>query len=74
MRPAIERPILTSALDVMIVKLTHRWGTHQGVKRHGWQFAVVVVRAVQAYDHVRLRLVITNALNECATRRVGAGE
>ncbi len=31
---------------------------------------MVVVRALQANDHVALRLVVTNALNETATRRV----
>ena len=72
MRPTIIWTIRASSFDILIEKLPHRGRDHKTIKRSGWQLAVVVVGALQIYDHVALRLVVTNALDEAAARRIAA--
>jgi len=74
MGSAIIRTIRTRPFDVRVIELPHRWRAHQAVKRRGWQFAIVVVRALQANDHVALRLIVTNALDEATAVDVTAFE
>lgn len=74
MRPAIIRTVLAGALNILIVELPHRRRAHQGVERRGRYFAIVVVRSLQADDHVGLRLVVTEALNKTAAADVATFE
>jgi len=74
MRSAVERPIQTGAFDGLIVKLPHRWCRHESVERRGRQLAIMIVGAPQADQHVALRFVVTDALNEAAAWRVRAGK
>jgi hypothetical protein len=73
-RPAVERSVFSCALDTLIVELAHRRGRQERIKRCRRHFAVVLVRAAQIDQHVTLRLVIADSLDEAAPRRVSAGE
>jgi hypothetical protein len=74
MRSAIERPIRAGALDLLIVELAHRRRRHELVECRRRQFAIVIVGAAEIDEHVALRLVVADALNEAAPRCVCAGE
>lgn len=74
MRSAIERSIGSGPFDLLIVKLPHRGGRHEGIECRRRQFAVVIIGALQIDEHVALRLVVTDPLNEAAARRIGASE
>ena len=74
MRPAIIRVIRTRPFDILIVELAHRRRGHQIIERRERQFAIMIIRAAQTNDHVALRLVVTNSLNERRSRRVSASE
>src|ERR1700733_7371519 len=74
MRPAVERAVRTRALDALIIELSHRWRRHQSVERSCRQLPIVIVSAAQIDQHVTLRSIVTNTLNEAASRRVRTSE
>jgi hypothetical protein len=69
-RPAIKRAVRPPAFYVLIVELAHRWRAHQGIKRGRRKFAIMIIRAAQANDHIGLRFIVANALNEAASADV----
>src|SRR4051812_25356303 len=71
---AVERSILPATLDVRVVELPHRRRDNEGVERRWWQFTIMIIGALEVDQHVSLRLVVADALNEAAARCVGAGE
>jgi hypothetical protein len=74
LRSTIKRTIRTRPFDILIVELPHRWRAHQAVERRRRQLAVMIVRAAQADDHVALRFVVADPLNEAAAVDAAAFE
>ena len=74
MRSTIERPIQSSPLDFLIIEFAHGRRRYEGVERHRRELAVVVVSALQVDQHITLRFIVADALNEAAAGRVSARE
>ena len=74
MGSAVERPIRARTLDLLIVELTHGRCRQECVERRRRKLAIVIVCAPQTDQHVALRLIVTDALDEAAAWRVGAGK
>lgn len=72
MRPAIIRPVRARPLDVHVVELSHGSRCHERIEDRILRFAVMIVGAAQVYDDICFRLIVTDAVNEAAARRVAA--
>jgi hypothetical protein len=61
-------PAIEIAFNWRIVESPHRLRVQQA--RHGWlvNFAIVIPSAVQIYEHISVLLVVTDSLNEAASR------
>jgi hypothetical protein len=70
MGSAVKRSVGARPFDVLIEELTHRRRAHQTVEGCGRKLAIVIVDAFQADNHVALRFVIADALDETASRCV----
>ena len=71
---AVEWSIRARSLDLLIVKLSHGRSGQKGFKGRCWHLAIVVIGAAKIDEQVALCLLVTNALDEAAARRIGAGE
>src|SRR5260370_42620980 len=74
MRTTVEWSVRVGALDILVIELAHRWRCHEGVERGRRQLAIMVVGAAQTDQHIALRFIETDTLDEAASRRVRAGE
>src|SRR5581483_10778270 len=71
---AVERAARTVAVNLLTVESPHRRSGHELVESHQWHLAILIICSPHVNHQVALGLVIANALNMRASRRIRANE